>query len=75
MRYQKIEEGIFLKRPNRFIAHVDINGEVLPVRPKPCEKNSGKRGRRSPDTSEAVRICNLLPYILFHSLLFLQNIY
>jgi len=29
MRYQKIEEGIFLKRPNRFIAHVDINGEEV----------------------------------------------
>ena len=29
MRYQKIEEGIFLRRPNRFIAHVDINGEEV----------------------------------------------
>ena len=29
MRYQKVEEGIFLRRPNRFIAHVDINGEEV----------------------------------------------
>lgn len=28
MRYRNIEEGIFLKRPNRFIAHVEINGRV-----------------------------------------------
>lgn len=27
MRYEKIKEGIFIKRPNRFIAHVEINGE------------------------------------------------
>ena len=26
MRYQKIVEGIFINRPNRFIAHVEING-------------------------------------------------
>ena len=38
MRYQKVEEGIFLKRPNRFIAHVDINGEEVV-----CHvKNTGK---------------------------------
>lgn len=29
MRYQNIEEGIFLKRPNRFIAHVEIKGKEV----------------------------------------------
>lgn len=27
MKYPNIEEGIFIKRPNRFIAHVEINGK------------------------------------------------
>ena len=27
MKYSNIHEGIFLERPNRFIAHVKINGE------------------------------------------------
>ena len=29
MRYQNIEEGIFLKRPNRFIAIVKLKGEEV----------------------------------------------
>ena len=28
MRYDNIVSGIFLSRPNRFIAHVNINGEI-----------------------------------------------
>ena len=38
MRYQAIEKGRFLARPNRFIAHVDLNGreEVCHV------KNTGR---------------------------------
>ena len=38
MKYKKILEGIFLKRPNRFIAHVLINGkeEIVHV------KNTGR---------------------------------
>lgn len=28
MRYENMVQGIFLARPNRFIAHVEINGEV-----------------------------------------------
>ena len=28
MRYDNVVEGIFLTRPNRFIAHVEINGAV-----------------------------------------------
>ena len=28
MRYENITEGIFLKRPNRFIAHVEIDKRV-----------------------------------------------
>lgn len=34
MKYDKVIEGIFLKRPNRFIAHVLINGveEIVHVR-------------------------------------------
>ena len=38
MRYQAVEKGLFLSRPNRFIAHVDLNGrtEVCHV------KNTGR---------------------------------
>ena len=34
MKYKKVIEAIFLKRPNRFIAHVLINGveEIVHVR-------------------------------------------
>lgn len=34
MKYEKVIEGIFLKRPNRFIAHVLVNGveEIVHVR-------------------------------------------
>jgi len=38
MEYGKIEQGIFLARPNRFIAHVEINGQ-----PEVCHvKNTGR---------------------------------
>ena len=29
MKYNKVEQGIFQKRPNRFIAHVEINGKEI----------------------------------------------
>lgn len=29
MHYDCIQEGIFLARPNRFIAHVDLNGQTV----------------------------------------------
>lgn len=29
MQYQKIKQGIFKKRPNRFIAHVEYEGEIV----------------------------------------------
>ena len=28
LKYREIVDGIFLDRPNRFIAHVDVNGTV-----------------------------------------------
>lgn len=28
MKYHKIKEGIFVSRPNRFIAHVEVDGEI-----------------------------------------------
>lgn len=28
MKYGRIEQGIFISRPNRFIAYVDINGKT-----------------------------------------------
>ena len=28
MRYGKMVEGVFLSRPNRFIAHIEIDGKV-----------------------------------------------
>ena len=38
MRYRRIVQGKFLKRPNRFIAHVEVDGkeEVVHV------KNTGR---------------------------------
>ena len=27
MKYENVEKGIFIKRPNRFIAYVEINGK------------------------------------------------
>lgn len=40
MRYENVETGIFIKRPNRFIAHVEIQGkeEICHV------KNTGRLG-------------------------------
>lgn len=40
MRYENVEAGIFIKRPNRFIAHVEIQGkeEICHV------KNTGRLG-------------------------------
>ena len=38
MKYREIAEGIFLDRPNRFIAHVDVNGTVETVH----VKNTGR---------------------------------
>ena len=31
MKYREIADGIFLDRPNRFIAHVNVNGVVETV--------------------------------------------
>ena len=31
MKYEHITEGRFIDRPNRFIAHVEINGQVEPL--------------------------------------------
>ena len=31
MRYSRMEEAVFLKRENRFIAYVEKNGERIPV--------------------------------------------
>lgn len=40
MRYKRLQEGIFLKRPNRFVAHVQIDGEE-----EICHvKNTGRLG-------------------------------
>ena len=38
MQYQNIVEGKFLDRPNRFIAHVEIEGKVETVH----VKNTGR---------------------------------
>ena len=38
MKYREIVDGIFLNRPNRFIAHVDVNGTVETVH----VKNTGR---------------------------------
>lgn len=38
MTYQNVEPGIFLERPNRFIAYVEIGGRVETVH----VKNTGR---------------------------------
>ena len=38
MRYEKIIKGIFKDRPNRFIAHVEIEGKLETVH----VKNTGR---------------------------------
>ena len=38
MKYREIVDGIFLDRPNRFIAHIDVNGAVEIVH----VKNTGR---------------------------------
>lgn len=38
MQYQRIEKGRFLSRPNRFIAHVELNGQTETVH----VKNTGR---------------------------------
>ena len=38
MKYREIVDGVFLDRPNRFIAHVDVNGTVETVH----VKNTGR---------------------------------
>jgi len=38
LKYREIVDGIFLDRPNRFIAHVDVNGAVETVH----VKNTGR---------------------------------
>lgn len=38
MKYKEITDGIFIDRPNRFIAHVDVNGVVETVH----VKNTGR---------------------------------
>ena len=34
MKYREIADGIFVDRPNRFIAHVEVNGAVETVHVK-----------------------------------------
>ena len=38
MKYRKIVDGLFIDRPNRFIAHVDIQGATETVH----VKNTGR---------------------------------
>ena len=38
VRYREIVEGVFIDRPNRFIAHMDVNGTVETVH----VKNTGR---------------------------------
>ena len=38
MKYREIADGIFVDRPNRFIAHVDVNGTVETIH----VKNTGR---------------------------------
>ena len=58
MKYEKVIEGIFLRRPNRFIAHVLINGveEIVHVR------NTGRcRELLIPDAKVILEDCSNIP--------------
>ena len=46
MKYREIEDGIFLDRPNRFIAHVDVNGAVETVHVKKYRTVQGTAAAR-----------------------------
>ena len=39
MKYENITRGVFLKRPNRFIAEVEIGGKRETVHIKPANKS------------------------------------
>lgn len=55
MRYREIVEGIFIDRPNRFIAHVDIDGVVNTVH----VKNTGRcKELLLPKTSVRLEVSN-----------------
>ena len=60
MRYEKIKNGIFIKRPNRFVAHVLIEGkeEICHV------KNTG-RCRELLIPGVSVILADILLSILF----------
>ena len=50
MKYENITEGRFLDRPNRFIAHVEIGGQIETVHVKNtgrCKELLWSQGRRS----------------------------
>ena len=42
MIYERIQKGRFLKRPNRFIAKIEINGKEETVREQKCLSGSLK---------------------------------
>ncbi len=64
MKYENITEGRFLDRPNRFIAHVEIGGQIETVHVKNtgrCRGASGPRGaglfgkERQPGEKDSLR--------------------
>ena len=47
MHYDCIQEGIFLARPNRFIAHVDLNGQTVVCHVKYRKMQGASHSRRN----------------------------
>ena len=60
MKYREIADGIFVDRPNRFIAHVEVNGAVETVH----VKNTG-RFRLPPEKPSSSKTKCALPMMTF----------
>ena len=59
MKYEHITEGRFIDRPNRFIAHVEINGQVETVHVKNTGRHAVSSDQRAQcGALEAIRQSN-----------------
>ena len=64
MKYREIADGIFVDRPNRFIAHVGVNGAVETVH----VKNTGRcKELLLPGTAVRLEVSEDFPFGIFSS--------
>lgn len=54
MKYREIVDGIFLDRPNRFIAHVDVNGTAETVHRRIWGQRISCSGRTLSEGSDTI---------------------